>query len=517
MITILTPAQNARCDAYSIEAAVKEGNAPDCFMERAAAACADAFAEEFPDCRRVLVLCGTGNNGGDGLAAARILTERGYQAEICLPDPAGKRSDGFCMELARAEAAGVPVVPFASLLPLSSARYDAVIDALFGTGLARPLDGAYAQAVQALGASGLPVLSVDIPSGIDGRTGAVLSAAVRADVTVTMQTLKTGLCRYPGASYAGKIRIADIGIGYTALGEEPVISALTDADVPGMLPRRPADGNKGTMGHVLIAAGSVSMSGAAYLSAKAAYRLGAGLVRILTPEENRTILAGLLPEALITAYDANRPDPGVIASAVRWADVIVLGPGIGCDESAVYLAQTVLFCRSEKTGKTPGGAVILDADALNLLAAGRISLPDVCHFPLIFTPHPGELSRLTGENTAALLSDLVSHAEEYARTLPAGSVLCAKDARTVVTDGKTTRLNLSGCSALAKGGTGDVLTGIIAALCCAGCTPLDAASLGAYLHGKAGEILARKWGTRGVLASELPDAAAKALFAIVKE
>ena len=500
MNVILTPEQMLRCDAFSIGAVTAQGGSPYLFMERAAEACVSVLLKSFSGAKRVLVLAGNGANGGDGIAAARILRTRGVmEADVCMPGENARLSASCEEQKRRAAEAGVPFLPFAEL---DFSRYDAVIDALFGTGLSRPLDGVFASAVRAMNGSGLPVLSVDIPSGVDGRTGAVLGEAVRAEVTVTMQYAKPGLYLYPGADCAGDIRIADLGIGREALGGETVLSALSDDDIPEFLPKRAKNGNKGTFGHILIAAGSETMSGAAYLSAKAAYRLGAGLVRILTPEENRVILAEKLPEALITTYDARHPDPGIFRSAVRWADVTVLGPGIGTSEGARRMAQTVLDAQSEK--RRP---IVLDADALNLLSAGEIVLPKE-RGPVIFTPHPGEFSRLTGRPIPELLADLTENAREYAKTLGPGAVLAAKDARTVVTDGETVYLNLSGCSALAKGGSGDVLTGMIAALCASGCSPLHAAALGVFLHGRAGEALAGTWGTRGVLASDLPDAAA---------
>ena len=499
MKTVLTPEQMSRCDAFSIGALTANGESPYLFMERAAEACVSTLMELFPDKKRVLVLAGNGANGGDGIAAARLLEERGVRAEVCMPDPDARRSAACEEQIRRAEEAEVRFRPYETL---DFSRYDLLVDALFGTGLSRPLDGVFAETVRRMNESGLPVLAVDIPSGVDGRNGQCPGGAVRAEVTVTMQYPKPGLYLYPGADFVGTLRTADLGIGGEAVAEEPVLQALEEDDIPRLLPKRAKNGNKGTFGRVLIAAGSEDMSGAAFFSAKAAYRCGAGLVRILTPGENRVILAEKLPEALITTYDARHPDLGVFQSAAAWADVCVLGPGIGTGEGAVRMAQSVLDTLAKKE-RCP---LILDADALNLLAMGKIAVP--AGIPVIYTPHPGELSRLSGISVPELLSDLPVQAREYAKKLPSGAVLIAKDARTVTTDGEQAYLNLSGCSALAKGGSGDVLTGILAALCASGCAPMDAAALGVYLHGRAGELLARDWGVRGVMASELPDAAA---------
>ena len=501
MRPILTPEQMSRCDAFSIGAVTAKGESPYLFMERAAQACVDALTERYAG-KRVLVLAGNGSNGGDGIAAARLLRDCGVRADVCMPSSDARRSATCEEQIRRAAAAGIT---FRSFEKLEFDKYGVIVDALFGTGLSRPLDGVFALAVERMNASGLPVFAVDIPSGVDGRNGQILGTAVRADMTVTMQCAKPGLYLYPGAEYTGTLRIADLGIGYDAVSGESVLQALETEDIPRLLPKRAPNGNKGTFGRVLIAAGSEDMVGAAYFSAKAAYRCGAGLVRILTPAENRTVLAEKLPEALLTVYDARHPDTGIFSSAASWADVCVLGPGIGTGEGAVRMAQSVLDTLAKKE-RCP---LILDADALNLLAAGKITVP--AGIPVIYTPHPGELSRLSGLPVSDLLSDLPARAREYAKTLGPGAVLVAKDARTVITDGETSYLNLSGCSSLAKGGSGDVLTGILAALCAAGCTPTDAAVLGTCLHGLAGEMLARDWGTRGVLASDLPDAAAQIL------
>ena len=509
MKRLLTPEEMALCDRAAMEHTPSRT-----LMERAAHACADAISAMLSGngADRVFVLAGTGNNGGDGIACARFLCEAGIPADICiLPECEERTFSAECRyQYKAALAAGVKEVPL-SAFEKRKTVYTAAVDALFGIGLSRPVTGEYEAGVRALNDSGLPVLAVDVPSGISALDGSICGCAVRAEKTVTMAYAKPGLYRYPGTMYTGEIEIADIGIDDTPLAAVPPLFRIEDEDFSGredgtaLLPPRKPDGNKGTNGRVLVAAGSRGMSGAAYFSAKAAYRCGAGLVQLLTPEDNRVILQTQLPEAIITTYDAEDPDTAVWTDAVRRADVIVLGPGLGTKETAEKLVRFVL-----SSSRVP---TVVDADALNLIAAREIPLPDT--FPVILTPHPGEFSRLTGVTVGELLADLPGYAKRYARG--AHAIVAAKDARTVVTDGSYTFLNTSGSSALAKGGSGDVLTGVIAALLAAGCTPLYAAALGVYVHGKAGEYAERQWGTRGVLASELPDFAALALRDLTKE
>ena len=488
------------CDEAADRALAAAGKSPLWYMERAAQACVDALGSS----NRLgcsLVLCGTGNNAGDGMAVARILTEQGIRADVCLLRPEGPFSASAERERVLATEAGVSFVSFDEL---KWNRYEVCVDAVFGTGLSRPPEGIYAEAIEALNRSGLYVLSVDIPSGVDGYTGSVGTVAVRASETVTMSFAKPGLYLYPGALYTGKLTVARIGIECVLPEEEPVIRAADDEDIPSLLPSRVPWGNKGTFGKVLVCGGSRGMCGAPFFSAKAAYRVGAGMVRILTPQENRPVLQTLLPEALLTGFDPSSPDTESLSAAADGVSVILIGPGLGLDYSSCLVAQTVLDAAAE--GGIP---VILDADALTLLARKKLTLPE--ELSLILTPHPGELSRLTGIPVPDLTEDLVSASLDYVRHPTRDTVLVAKDARTVITDGKRIFLNLSGSSALAKAGSGDVLAGMIAGLIATGCDRFSASVLGAFLHGRAGERLEKRFGTRGVLASEIPDAAAAIL------
>ena len=337
-----------------------------------------------------------------------------------------------------------------------------------------------------------------------------MGIALRADLTVTFGWEKTGTALYPGREYAGRVEVADIGFPGQALdavkeaeGTAAGDFAVTygDDDLK-RIPRRPAYSNKGTFGKVLIVAGSRNMCGAAYLSALSAYRTGAGLVKLLTVEENRQILQERLPEAIVATYTPDQLMEGrdefrkMIEAQMEWADVVVLGPGLGNGPYVEYLVEDILT-----SAFVP---VIIDADGLNAIA-GHPYLTSYYTENIIVTPHLGEMARLTGESVDQIKENLAATALEYAGRYGLTCVL--KDAATV-TAGRDGNLyiNSSGNSAMAKAGSGDVLTGIIAGLIAIGMDEEEAACLGVYLHGRAGDAAASKSGAHSLLASELADA-----------
>ena len=458
----------------------------------------------------VLAVCGFGNNGADGIAAARILFLRGFAVTILLPDEGGRRTPEFELQLSIVNRLGIPVHFASDFIP---GRCSLIIDALFGVGLSRPLAGGYLELASRINEMGAPVLSVDMPSGISSDTGAVMGAAVRADATVTFGEKKLGQALYPGRESCGRLLVVDIGLVLDD-GAAPNIGAVLDAGgtikpsafalEPSDLlriPKRERNSNKGTFGKVLVAAGSEGMAGAAFFSALAAYRCGAGLVKILTEESNRLILQERLPEAILALYSRleAKADPARFENTVKeqaaWADVIVLGPGIGQGETAKAMVETIL-----SESYVP---VILDADALNLLAADP-KLKEYLTENMILTPHMMEMSRFTGKTLGELKADPVSAAREVSAQYGAACVL--KDAATVTAfrDG-TVYVNESGTPAMAKGGSGDVLTGVIAGLIALGMEEGAAAAFGVYIHGLAGEAAERRYGAHSVLARELAD------------
>lgn len=449
----------------------------------------------------VWIACGTGNNGADGIAAGRILKERGYDVTVLLAGNPDRATPEHRLQQQIAEQLGVFMVP-AEDFGFPEGACDVLIDALFGIGLAREITGAYRELIERLSCQKQAIVfAVDIPSGIHADTGAVLGAALRADVTVTFGFCKNGLVLYPGRSYAGEVETADIGFSMQSLkraGWDGILLELSDLAA---LPARRADGNKGTFGKVLLIAGSAGMCGAAYLSALAAYRCGAGLVKILTVPENRPILLSQLPEAIVTVYDPRwtetNPDrlEALIQDQCDWADVIVMGPGLGQEPYVEKLVETVL-----SRAYVP---MVLDADGLNTVAA-HPHLRQYFTENIIITPHIGEMARLTGTLAAEIKEAPIETARSYSAAM--GITCVMKDAATVTADKDgSVYINTSGCSAMAKAGSGDVLTGVIAGLLAQGMDVTPAAAWGVYLHGRAGEAAAETKGSRSILAHEIAD------------
>ena len=499
----------AEIDRYTIE----EIGVPQLvLMERAALAVAEEAAAvvKNPKHDRILVAAESGNNGGDGVAAARILHQRGYAVELWTLNGIAKQSEAFRKQTELADKAGVPRVELSSLRE-STAGYAVIIDAIFGVGLTREVKGVQREAVEWINLlrerEDTFVISVDIPTGISSETGEVLGTAVCADHTVTFGYEKAGMLF--AKDHCGRVSVKEIGFYLPeALRKEGLPFFTYDrADIRGLLPKRSSGGNKGSFGHVLVVAGSQDICGAAYLSAEAAYRTGCGLVRVVTHENNREALQKLLPEALLQTYSSISSLGSELTESIRWASVIIIGPGLGRSEETLSLTETVL-----REAVCP---VIADADAINLLAEHTEILSETAgKRPLILTPHMLEMTRLTErslhperDKLEELKKKRVEIAKKTAEQYQAVVVL--KDACTVVTEGNETYLNSSGCDAMAKGGSGDVLTGVIAGLIAQGMQAREAARLGVYMHGLAGEAAAERLGSYSVLAgdlmAELPD------------
>ncbi|MBE6703340.1 MAG: NAD(P)H-hydrate dehydratase [Ruminococcaceae bacterium] len=488
MLDLLTAAEMRAAD----EATIAGGVPSQVLMERAAKAALQVLKDRF-DTTHVLFLCGSGNNGGDGLAMARFLAEAGGKASVFY---LGKRqTDGtpdptaMSEECARQYALLTDTVKMQA--SLDTRGVTAVVDAIFGIGLCRPIEGEIKDCIQAITATGIPVLALDIPSGVHSDTGSILSIALPAKVTVAIAAAKWGHYLYPGTLFCGETQCVDIGV-YTKAS-----SFLVKKSDLSELPARPAKAHKGTFGRVLVIGGSVGMSGAGYFAAKAALRAGAGLAEIFAPTENRIIYQTQLPEALLTLYNPDHFDEQPLRAAISRADAIAIGMGLGQNE----LTYQMLACVLEHA-TVP---VVLDADALNVMAISP-ALRELCAcstVPTILTPHLGEASRLFSRPLAAISQNLAFVAKEEAAALR--SILVLKDARTVVSDGMHLYLNTYGNSGMATGGSGDVLAGIITAFAAQGATPINAASLGVLAHALAGDAALVKYGNRGMIASDIID------------
>jgi ADP-dependent NAD(P)H-hydrate dehydratase / NAD(P)H-hydrate epimerase len=469
----------------------------DRLMQRAGAAVA-RYAGELAGRGLIVVLVGPGNNGGDGLVAAEHLSRSGrsviaYTFRRDTPSTLPflvVRSDG-----------DENLDALESLLCKSSL----VVDALLGTGQSRPVSGPLAEIVGCANASrlaGRTSLAVDISTGISADTGDVLGSAFRADVTLSMAFPKRGSILYPGAAYAGKVRVVDIGIASQPSRDSEIFVPAPE-DIARLLPLRPPDSNKGSFGRVLLVGGSRSFLGAPVLSSTAAYRIGAGLVEVGTPLLVELAIAAQVPEPIFRRLPeeegklsvASLPD---ISAALQRSDALIFGPGMGLSDQTVHLAQGVLDAVS--TAKINGA--VFDADGLNALS--RIPRWWQAVQSLVVTPHPGEMSRLTGLAIEEVQRDRLAVARDHARIW--GQVVVLKGAGTVVAapDGSTW-INPTGAANLATAGTGDVLSGIIGGLIAQGCSPADAARAGVYLHGLAGDMLAKELGDAGTLAADLLD------------
>lgn len=496
MKTILTAAQMKAAD----NRAIIRGVPSLVLMERAALSVVQELLQrEEYDLRRVCIFCGTGNNAGDGVAIARILKDYGYDANLILVGPVEKYSEAMVQQIVAAKNRDVTMLMQADQKILSHATL--IIDALFGIGLTREIQGSYAEAIALMNEASAPKIAVDIPSGIHTDTGAVMGCAVNCSMTVTFARGKRGLYLYPGASYAGEIVVKEIGIPIElqVMDEVPLLSC--EPKDLSLLPERDEAGNKGTFKKVLVIAGSGSMFGAAALCAEAAMRTGAGMVKVYTDESNRMPLFARLPEALLTTYKEEEWSPaidgGKLATDLGWCDSIVIGPGLGMSKTAMSILMYFLEWNN-KYGKKP---TVFDADALNLLSQSPTLLKKI-DFPSIFTPHMGEMSRLGILSVPHLKEDPVSAALDYAKQN--GVTLVLKDARTVIAspDGKVW-LNIRGNSALATAGSGDVLAGICGTLTASASEVPEHAALAVLIHALAGEKAAEKTSESGVIAGDL--------------
>ena len=377
--------------------------------------------------------------------------------------------------------------------------YTAVFDALFGIGLSRKLEGRYAGILERMNEMEAAKVAVDIPSGIDSSTGEVLGTAFQADLTVTFAYLKTGMALFPGALYAGNVQVRDIGIYLRGGVEGPRYLSYEREDIKTLCPKRGADAHKGTYGRVLMITGSEGMAGAAILSASAAYRMGSGLVRILTPRCNQAVLQAKLPEVIVTPYKEEISRQ--METLLDWADVICAGCGLGMDERTKEVLETLLIYLENHEKPC-----VLDADALNNIAGmeqkKREMLLSGAGSRLIFTPHVKEFARLLGKTTEETKKSRMGLAQQYAKTY--NIILAAKDARTVVAGkGKIPYLNLSGNSAMAKAGSGDVLAGMITGCLALGMERFEAAAFGVFVHGLCGDEARDRYGAHSVLATDL--------------
>jgi ADP-dependent NAD(P)H-hydrate dehydratase / NAD(P)H-hydrate epimerase len=475
-------------------------------MESAGTAVVRALAGHWPDLkdRKVAVLCGKGNNGGDGLAAARMLKMRKVPATVVLlggPETLGPEPR---LQYQKAKAAKVPVFcwtgPDGAAARKAMEKSDLLVDALFGTGLSRPLEGEALDLLRTAKRLGKPVAAVDIPSGLSADSGCPLGDALPALFTVTFGLSKPGFYTPTGAAFAGRVLVDDIGLPPELLSAPFLKHELTDPERVGeSLPSYDENTHKGTRGKLLLLAGSTGLTGAAVLSAYGAQRIGAGLVTVGCPESLNGILEAKLTEPM--TLPLSEAEGGVLSEGAEekilrtlaGMDAVVIGPGVGRHPETGRLLRSLL-----PKITLP---MVLDADALYLLG-GEPGWFRSLRAPVVLTPHPGEASSLLGISTAEIQRDRVQVAKQMARDYNGTAVLKGRFTVIAGPEGHV-RINPTGNRGLATGGTGDVLSGMIGGLLAQGLSPFEAAASAVFIHGWAGERASRRMGPDGLLAGDL--------------
>ena len=507
---VVTPTQMREIDRRSIEDLGIPGRD---LMERAGAAVAAAVESLLPPDRSepfVILLAGKGNNGGDALVAARLLSEKGIKTLTLLMAEALALKGDAALNLDRLAREKFPLEELVDgkgldILRENLPKADLIVDGIFGTGFKGSARGMVAEVIKLVNQTTrarpvIQVIAIDIPSGLDGETGKVAGEAIRADRTVTMGLPKTGMVRGDGLNCCGLVVVADIGFPPAVIDEvSPDLELVTGSELSGLIPPRPRSSHKGDYGHLLILAGSPGMTGAAALASMAALRSGAGLVTLGIPESLNPILEEKCTEIMtlpLPETSAGTLSPDAIPPILdfcRKIDVVALGPGLSRNpETGELVGELVKSC------PVP---MVIDADGLNLISRD-VSMLKKAASPLILTPHPGEMCRLTGLAKDELFGDREDAARGFAREYNLTLVL--KGAGTLIaTPSGQLWINLNGNPGMATGGTGDVLTGLIAGFRAQGLMNEDAARLGVFVHGAAGDRAADKVGEISLIASDL--------------
>ncbi len=450
-------------------------------MGRAGAAAFASAHRRWPEARRLAILCGAGNNGGDGYVVAHLALAAGLEVELFHLVKPDRLTSSAREAAAAAHTAGVPMTPYRGQ---SLAGYDLIFDALLGTGLDRAVGGEWATAITAMNSSGVPIVALDLPSGLYADTGAVAGeAAVRAQLTVTFIGLKLGLFTGAGPDHCGEIEFEDLEVPAAIYALPPAAQRLSQAHLSHWLTPRPRTAHKGHFGHVLVVGGDRGMGGAVRLAAEAAARVGAGLVSIATHPFHANTITANRPELMVHGIEQAAELEPLLARAT----VVALGPGLGRNPWGRALLTALL------ASPLP---LVVDADALNLLAESPQQRQQ-----WVLTPHPGEAGRLLGISSAEIEQDRPAAAAALCKRY--GATVVLKGAGTLVATAESLALCTAGNPGMASGGMGDLLTGVIAGLMAGGLAPTEAATIGVCLHAAAADRAAQEGGERGLLALDL--------------
>jgi ADP-dependent NAD(P)H-hydrate dehydratase / NAD(P)H-hydrate epimerase len=486
----LLPLYNAAEMRALDEAAIALGIPAAVLMERAGVAAAGEILERHPPPGRVVVVAGTGNNGGDGFVVARHLQAGGLDVEVLLTGPATRLSPESRANLTVAERLGISVVrrPQAAVLRRALRRADVVVDALFGTGFRGAPRRDAAAVISAVNGSGAQVAALDVPSGVDASDGTVGGEAVRAQLTVAFHGPKLGLVVAPGSRNAGRVVVADIGIPPQL--EQPTAAALATRSLLDLVPRKDAGTSKYGAGSVLVVGGSAGFAGAPLMCALAALRAGAGVAWAAVPADVSGAVAVAQPEIMVRAL----PD-GLDLS--KQAGAVAVGPGLGRGEDAQQLAR--------RLAQRHAGPIVVDADALFALS-GRLALTARRRVPAVLTPHEGEMARLLGRDSAWVQDHRLGAVREAAEVSRAVVLLKGADTLIAAPGGERVVVSVADTPGLATAGSGDVLTGVIGAMLAKGLDPWTAACCGAVMHARAGRAAAEAHGPDGIVSGDVIDA-----------
>ncbi|MCR4437152.1 MAG: NAD(P)H-hydrate dehydratase [Clostridiales bacterium] len=501
---VVTPEQMNEIDRRTIQEAGIPGIV---LMENAALSVTGEIIKELGPVpgKKIAVFAGKGNNGGDAFAVARHLYNRGAEVRVFLLGRKEAVAGDARVNLDILERLGQEVVELLEKEQMDRVFFEIaaahlLVDGIFGTGLRGEVTGLAREIIEAINRSGKPVISVDIPSGVSGETGKILGACVKAKKTVTFSLPKAGLVVHPGCEYAGELVVSDISIPSKVVDSLGIKTNLTEEKyVSGLIPSRRSESNKGDYGRVLLITGSVGMTGAGCLCAGAALRAGAGLVYIGVPSALAPIYETSIMEAVTIPLEDNgsgylsRRSIDRVLDALKRSTAVAVGPGLSVSDEIFEIIARVV-----EEAESP---VILDADALNAVSRDVPVLKKLKCGGVV-TPHPGEMARLTGKTVKDIQENRIETAREFSAKW--GTITVLKGARTVIAspDGEVF-INPTGNSGMATGGTGDVLTGIIAGLVAQGLKPLEAAVAGVYLHGLAGDNTAEIKGEHGLIAGDL--------------
>lgn len=492
--------------------AVSEAKIPGVIlMENAAIACVDELFNTFSDMmsKTVAVFCGKGNNGGDGLAIARHLYNRGVDVAVyyvCGVDYAGDALTNY--EITESLDIHTEIIEDAEGYDFVVRAYDIVVDAIFGTGIRGAIRGVAAEIIGVINQDAKYVLSVDISSGIDSDSGEVCGICIKADKTVTFAAYKVGMFMYPGADYTGEIVVADISMPKYISNDDRYGINVTDAEfVRNIFPKRKNNSHKGDYGKLLIIAGSAGMSGAAYLSSQAAMLSGCGLVTLAVPDCINSALESKTTEVMTLPLPSSEGHLSFTATdkileKISSFDAILIGPGLGTSDDILLILEAVL-----RNSSVP---VIIDADAINSISKNT-DLIKKCSCDLLFTPHAMEMSRLTGLEISYIEENRLDVCSEFSEEY--GATVILKGHHTIVTSSDAVQyINITGNPGLAGGGSGDVLAGVTAALAARGISVGEAAAAAVYIHGLAGDIAAEKYGMESTSAQKVLDMLPVAIY-----